>query len=99
MGVIASILLAFVSVAVAILVSVTSRLLAEDVKAWRPKLTDWLISRAVLRLPADQRERLNEEWRSHVNETPGGLTKVWCAIGYSRAARTVSELVLPKASG
>lgn len=93
MGMITGVLLAVLSVPVAILISVVSKLLADDFKAWSPRIVDWLIRRAVNKLPEDHRERLDEEWRSHINDTPGDLWKPIAACGFLRAARIIAPRV------
>jgi hypothetical protein len=41
----------------------------------------------VSRAPEHLRERLAEEWRSHVNDTPGDLGKLVAAFGFVWASR------------
>jgi hypothetical protein len=70
-----------------------SRLFADEAKAWLPHLVERLVSRAVAKLPPDQQERFAEEWRAHLYEVPGELSKLWVAIGFQFAAsRMVSAL-------
>jgi hypothetical protein len=59
-----------------------SKLLADEFKAWAPSLVDQIISVAVGRAPHNLRERLAEEWRSHVNDTPGDLAKLVVAFSF-----------------
>jgi DNA-binding NtrC family response regulator len=59
-----------------------SRLLADEFKAWVPSVVDRIISFAVRRAPQHLRERLAEEWRGHVNDTPGDLGKLVVASGF-----------------
>ena len=84
MGLIGGILLA-------ILVATFSRLLADDVKAWVPRLADYLIRLAVRRLPVDQRERLAEEWAADVADTPGDLAKLVFACGLICASTKIAS--------
>lgn len=70
--------------------SVLAALVAEDVKAWTPWLVDRLIRRAVRNLSEAQRERYDEEWRSHAEEVPGRIAKVFVALGFVRAARRMA---------
>src|SRR5207247_5872285 len=67
------------------------RVLADDVKAWCPCLTDGLINLAVRRLPQDLQERYVEEWRAHIAEIPGEIGKLFCAIGLLWAGWRVWE--------
>jgi hypothetical protein len=69
-----------------ILERVVANQACNELKAWTPWTVDWLIRRAVRRLPDDQRARLDEEWRSHVSEVPGELGKLVTAIGFLRAS-------------
>jgi hypothetical protein len=66
----------------ALLVACSSRLLADEFKAWVPSVVDRIISFAVSRAPEHLRERLAEEWRGHVNDTPGDLGKLVAAFGF-----------------
>jgi lipopolysaccharide/colanic/teichoic acid biosynthesis glycosyltransferase len=67
-----------------------SRQLSDEFKAWTPRIAERLVQRALRKLPPDQHERFEEEWRSHVNETPGDLGKILVAIGLLPAARKMS---------
>lgn len=90
MGVISGLLLGLAAFAVAVFGSALSRLLADDFRAWVPRLIEFLIRRAVSNLPEDGRERMDEEWRSHVNDIPGDLWKIAVAADLSRAAFVAS---------
>ena len=39
----------------------------------------------------DHRERLDEEWRSHINDTPGDIVKLIAAFGLLRASHTIAQ--------
>jgi hypothetical protein len=95
MGVIVTAILTVVGVLLTIFVAVVSRLVADDLKAWSPRLVDWLIRKAVARLPEDQRERMDEEWRSHIDGTPGELWKLVEGVGFLRAARVLAPVTAP----
>jgi hypothetical protein len=94
-----------------ILLAIVQRLVSADVEAWSPVVIDWLIKRAVSRLPQDDdlRVRLNEEWRSFINDTPGTIIKLLRAYGLSRGAtrlarerseyRTAAECMASRAFG
>lgn len=69
-------------------------LLAEELKAWLPRITEHLIRCAIKILPNDQRERYGEEWRSYVGEVPGQLSKLCAAFGLIRAAYVIADLRL-----
>src|SRR5215469_9793045 len=66
---------------VGIVAAASSKILADEFKAWRPRLTRELVALAVRRLPGEQRERYSEEWLSHVEEVPGEVGKVLASIG------------------
>jgi hypothetical protein len=56
-----------------ILVAVLGAVLADECRAWLPWIGERVIRRAVRNLAESQRERYNEEWRSHLNEIPGKI--------------------------
>jgi hypothetical protein len=70
----------------AIAAAASSRILADEFKAWRPWLTARVITLATRRLPADQRDRYEEEWWSYVEDTPGEVGRVLAALGLLWAA-------------
>jgi hypothetical protein len=70
-----------------------SRQLTDEFKAWTPRIIEWLIRRAVRKLPEGYRERYGEEWRSDINETPGEIGKIWVALGFLSAPRKMPEPV------
>jgi sugar transferase len=76
---------------VAVFLSVFARFFADEMKCWLPWCVKRVITYAVNMLPADQRERYGEEWRSDVNDIPGDWGKLIFALGLVRAARTVSS--------
>ena len=88
-------LLAVGGIFAAIVVATLSRLLADDAKAWLPRIKDNLIERAVARLPIDQRERYREEWSSHVDDVPGELSRLFVAAGFLRASKRIFDLGRP----
>lgn len=81
--------LSAIGIVLAVIVAVMARLIADDIKAWIPRITDALIDRAVAKLPEDQRLRYAEEWRSHVNDVPGDLGKLFVAMHLVAAAGTM----------
>jgi hypothetical protein len=68
-------------------------LLAAEVWAHADPLSRWLIRRAVLRIPEEQRARLEEEWLAHLEETPGAVRKLLHAIGCWSGAPAVGRAV------
>ena len=71
--------------------SLLGRLVADELRAWLPWLQERAIQAAVRKLPTDQQDRYNEEWRSHLNDIPGEIAKTWVAIGFIRAAKEISS--------
>jgi hypothetical protein len=64
-----------------VVAAAVSKVLAEELKAWTPKITRKLVALAVARLAEQQRERFSEEWSSHVAEFPGDIAKIISASG------------------
>jgi hypothetical protein len=63
----------------------------EQAKASTPWLVDWLRRQAVKRLPEQMREDVAEEWAAWLEETPGPLAKLWCALGFLISAFKVPQ--------
>jgi len=80
---------------VGVLGAAVSRLLADEAKAWTPRAVKTLIRVAVARLPEAQRSRRDEEWQSHVNDTPGDLSKLITAVGFIIASRRIRDFSIP----
>jgi hypothetical protein len=84
--------------------AVLVKVLADDVKAWLPWIKDRIVDRAVANLPACERDRYAEEWRSYVEQWPGEISRVIAAIGLIGAAKSIRaqmpvwKLVLTRAS-
>jgi hypothetical protein len=76
---------------VAILHAVLGKLFADESKAWLPWVTERITRLAARKLPLDQQARYYEEWRSHLNQVPGELAKLYVALGFVTAARRMSE--------
>jgi hypothetical protein len=74
-----------------ILATAVSRQLADEFKAWTPRLIKYFIQRAVRQLPESQRKRFTEEWQSHVDEIPGEVGKLIVAFGFLRASSEISR--------
>ena len=71
-------------------------LIRDQAKASTPRIAEWLLKRAVGRLPELLRERLNEEWAAMLDETAGPLAKLWCAFGFLISALRVQPLPQPE---
>jgi hypothetical protein len=72
------------------LAALLGKLCADEVRAWLPWIALQITRIAVRTLPENQRERYDEEWRGHLNEVPGALTKLGTACGFLCAAIKVS---------
>ncbi|MCJ2092100.1 sugar transferase [Methylobacterium sp. J-072] len=79
------------AVVVSLVISVAGRVLADEFKAFRPMIVDRLVARAVRKMPAELQERYAEEWRSHLEEIPGDIAKVWTAFGYNLVAGRIAS--------
>ena len=88
MGIISSVLLGVLGALGACL----PKLLTDEIKAWLPYLIEQIILRAADRAPVRYRDRLVEEWRSHVNDTPGDFGKLFVAIGLLKAASVIRHV-------
>jgi lipopolysaccharide/colanic/teichoic acid biosynthesis glycosyltransferase len=71
------------------------RMFADEIKAWLPWVREQLVEMAVKGLPETARDRYSEEWRSHLNELPGEITKFVVALGFIKASfrSSASEFV------
>jgi hypothetical protein len=74
-----------------VLAAMLGRVLADDLRAWFPSLTEFLIDLAVRRLRKHLRERYAEEWRAYLTEIPGETSKLFCAAGFLLAGWRVKE--------
>lgn len=61
-----------------------ARLLAAELYAWMPTLADWLLMIYVRFLPKEIGERLLEEWRALLHDTPGNMSKLLRAADLGR---------------
>jgi hypothetical protein len=79
-----------IGVLIDVTITAVSRLVADDIKAWLPRVKDRLIEWAVKRLPPEQRDRYAEEWRNNVNDTPGDLSKF--AVGFFLVLKEMASI-------
>jgi len=70
-----------------------SAMATDELKAWVPWITEWLVKRAVAVLPEERRERFEEEWRSHLDDVPGQIGKLIVALGLLTAAQKMSLIL------
>ena len=84
-------MIAVLIVIVSFAASIAGNMLANELYDQAPSFARWLIDRAVMQLPDDQRDRYREEWVAHLNELPGSLAKLCHALDFNlRAARRVA---------
>ena len=76
--------MAILTVVGAVALAVFGKLLADEVKAWRPKICDAMIECAASQLLPFQRERYIEQWRCDLEEVPGDLFKLYFAADLIR---------------
>jgi len=76
--------MAILTVVGALALSVFGKLLADEAKAWRPKICDAMIKCAASQLLPFQRERFIEQWRCDLEEIPGDLFKLYFAVDLIR---------------
>jgi hypothetical protein len=65
---------------------VIAALIADQANTSAPYVARWLTRFAAGRLPEGLRARYEEEWTGVLNDVPGGLWKLWTAIGFVCAA-------------
>jgi hypothetical protein len=76
--------MAILTVVGALALSVFGKLLADEVKAWRPKICGAMIKCAASQLLPFQRERYIEQWCHDLEEIPGDLFKLYFAVDLIR---------------
>jgi hypothetical protein len=70
----------------------SSKLVADEFKAWQPTVINRLIGWGISLLPEDQREHYAEEWRSDIDSTPGEIGKLIFALDLVRGAWRLSRM-------
>jgi len=86
----------YILVIVGIVAAAASGVLSEEFKAWLPWVRRRIIERAVRNSPKELRERLAEEWPSHVEEFPGDIGKLIVAFGLLAASWNLSKYEVAK---
>jgi hypothetical protein len=77
------------AILVTLALAVVGTLMADEIKAWLPTMTQWLLSFAVKRLPEPERERRLEEWSADLQSFPEGAVKCLRAFDLSRASMSI----------
>lgn len=64
----------------ALVFAIAVGLATAEILAYAPRISRWLVNRAVRKLPEADRDRYREEWLAHADELPGHLTKLLHAL-------------------
>jgi hypothetical protein len=64
------------------LLGLLGNLLAAEIGEWLPRLSFCILKYSLKKIPPELSERLSEEWHAVLIDTPGGFSKVKCAIGF-----------------
>jgi hypothetical protein len=81
-------LIAFVG---AVVGAILINLIASELFAWGPRLSEWLMRCAVQRLVPGMQERMREEWAGHLQAIPPGLSRIVVAAGFLIASLPFSS--------
>lgn len=57
------------------------------------RIAEWIVQKAVARLPASARERYREEWIADLRESRSIISKLYSALGMFFAARDISRIL------
>ncbi len=77
----------------ALFIAIVGRFMADEIKAWCCWLHKRIRRRAVAKLPAEYKERYDEEWESGLEEIPGELFKLIYSIGLLSASVGICKAV------
>ena len=83
-----------ITIVLGVAISVVASVITNEAYAWMPKICEWLLDRAVRRLPGDLQARYREEWQAHLHDLPNSVTKLTHALGCLSCARARDELSL-----
>jgi hypothetical protein len=65
-----------------IVLAIVCGILANELFAWGPRLSDLLLKIAVKRMSPRLQDRMREEWQANLDALPGGLSKLSAAAGF-----------------
>lgn len=74
-----------------LVISVVVGILIVEAYVWLPKISDWLIERAVQRLRSEDQDRCREEWLAGLDALPNTVIKLVHALSYLGAARRINS--------
>lgn len=75
-----------------VLLGFVGKLACDEIRAWLPRLADWLKTKAVRKLPQELQERYEEEWQSSLEEIPGSVSKLFFSASLLRASTRINFL-------
>jgi hypothetical protein len=70
--------------------AIAGNLIASELFAWGPRLSERLMCGAVRRLAPEMQERLREEWAGHLQTIPPGLWRIVAAAGFYVATHQIN---------
>jgi hypothetical protein len=76
--------------ATAVAGGVAINLIASELFAWGPRLSECLMQCAVRRLAPEMQERMQEEWSGHLQTIPPGLWRIVAAAGFYLATHEIN---------
>jgi hypothetical protein len=74
-----------------LLITVLVGLAIMEVYAWLPRLSLWLVDRAVSKLPSDDQERCREEWKAALEALPNTTVRLLHALSFHWAALRITS--------
>lgn len=73
-----------------LVISVVIGILIVEAYVWLPKISEWLIERAVQRLRSEDQDRCREEWKAGLDALPNTVIKLVHALSYLGAAHRIN---------
>jgi hypothetical protein len=73
-----------------LVISIVIGILIVEAYAWLPKISEWLIERAVQRLRSEDQDRCREEWKAGLDALPNTVIKLVHALSYLGAAKRIN---------
>jgi hypothetical protein len=73
-----------------LVISVVIVILVVEAYAWLPKISEWLIERAVQRLRSEDQDRCREEWKAGLDALPNTVIQLVHALSYLGAANRIN---------
>lgn len=73
-----------------LVISVVVGVLIVEAYVWLPKVSEWLIERAVQRVRSEDQDRCREEWKAGLDALPNTAIKLAHALSYHGTARRIN---------